>query len=299
MKRGCLTVLQFAALAGALLWLSWCGVRAVGRSWFEAARENAAGVARLKKGQPDLAAAAFERSAAYRCRAAVPLTNLGLARLAQQDAPEAHAAFERALREDPREATALFGDGAALYGWGSALADFPDPADPAAEREEACARAETLRKAITYWEHARTRFRAVAAGDSRLAVPARENAAFLQARLETLRAREARYRKICESSCANQASGKGGGSAPRGGGGAAGAGGGNPAQPPPPAATGAEGSAEADRPLTAEEKRQVGESLRKQREQRRDKDHYHRQSAPQQWRPKSEEKGRGGQEVLW
>ena len=298
MRRGCLASLRFTALAGALLWLSWCGVRAVGRSWFEAARENAAGVAQLKKGQADLAAASFERSAAYRCRASVPLTNLGLARLAQRDAPEAHAAFERALREDPGEATAQFGDGAALYDWGSSLSDFPDPgpAGPETEQAEACARAETLRKAITYWEHALNRFQAASAGDSRLAARARDNAAFLKTRLEALRAREAHYRKICESSCANRASGQGGGSAPQGGRGQAGSPGGA-AEPPPGQAATSGGAMKDDQPLTAQERQQVGESLRKQQSQRREKDHYHRQSAPQQWRP--ENKGQGGPEVLW
>ncbi|MBP7865482.1 MAG: hypothetical protein KA419_05985 [Acidobacteria bacterium] len=335
-RRGCRTFLLHVLVAGALLWLAHCVVHRVAGGAFLAARWNGEGTRRFAEGKLPAARALFEKSAAERYHEEVPAHNLGRCHLEEKDYTEAHAAFERSREASPRFAPSLYNDGHALYGWGGTLADFPG-AD-SGEREEACRRADLLKKAAALWEQAIACFEAAekAAGTDALRRDARENAAFLRRELEVLKRHQEEYRRRCEAENAgggasggSQGQGQGqGGQQGRGQGQPPSAGGqGSGGQPPPAASqgrgqpppaggrqgqppsgpkgggagqqppSGGGGSAQAGSGLSEAEREEIEASVRRQEKQRREKGHFHRQTAPQQWRKKAP--GEGGREVLW
>lgn len=318
-RRGCRTFLLHLLVAGALLWLAHCVVHRVAGGAFMAARWNGEGIRRFGEGKLPAARSLFEKSAAERYREEVPVHNLGRCHLEEKDHTEAHAAFERSREASPRFAPALYNDGHALYGWGGSLADFPET-DPG-EREEACRRADLLKKAAALWEQAIACFRAAeeAAESDTLRRDARENAVFLERKLGELRRLQAEYRRRCEEENAGGGQGQGqgqGGQQGRGQGQPPPAGGqGTGGQPPPaggrqkqppgpegsgagqPSPPGGDGATQAEGGLSEAERNAIEDSVRRQEKQRREKGHFHRQTAPQQWRKKAP--GEGGREVLW
>lgn len=336
-RRGCRTFLLHLLVAGALLWLAHCVVHRVAGDAFLAARWNGEGIRRFAEGKLPAARSLFEKSAAERYREEVPAHNLGRCHLEEKDHTEAHAAFERSREASPRFAPALYNDGHALYGWGSTLADFPGT--DSGEREEACRRADLLKKAAALWEQAIACFRAAedAAESDTLRRDARENAVFLERKLGELRRLQAEYRRRCEEENAGggssgggqgqgqgqgQQQGRGQGQPPPAGGQGSGGpppppaasqgrgqpppAGGRQGQPPPgpegsgagqPPQTGGGGSARAGGGLSEAEREAIEDSVRRQEKQRREKGHFHRQTAPQQWRKKAP--GEGRREVLW
>lgn len=96
----------------ALFWL--CGCQS---GLIKAHLENENGVERYRDALFSPAAQHFERSALYRTREEIPLSNLGNDAILQKEYGRAHADYQMAIRAAPDDATIYFNDGVALFLW--------------------------------------------------------------------------------------------------------------------------------------------------------------------------------------